>query len=67
MWLDKADTWALAHQLGGEALVETILEHTHTCYRSERGTRHGWGYGCAECPACSLRKRGYETWVKRNA
>ena len=67
MWLDKAETWALAHQLGGEALVETILEHTHTCYRSERGPRHGWGYGCGECPACSLRKRGYETWAKRNA
>jgi 7-cyano-7-deazaguanine synthase len=67
MWLDKAETWALAHELGGQALVETILEHTHTCYQSERGPRHTWGYGCGECPACSLRKRGYETWAKRTA
>jgi 7-cyano-7-deazaguanine synthase len=64
MWLDKAETWAMAYQLGGQALVETIREHTHTCYRSERGTRHAWGYGCGECPACSLRKRGYEAWTK---
>lgn len=64
MWLDKAETWAMAHQLGGQALVETIREHTHTCYQSERGTRHAWGYGCGECPACSLRKRGYEAWAK---
>jgi 7-cyano-7-deazaguanine synthase len=67
MWLDKAETWALAHELGGQALVGTILEHTHTCYQSERGPRHPWGYGCGECPACSLRKRGYETWAKHAA
>jgi len=62
MWLDKAETWALAQTLGGETLVETILEHTHTCYRSDRGARHDWGYGCGECPACGLRKRGFEMW-----
>src|SRR5689334_14514376 len=67
MWLDKAETWALAHELGGQTLVGTILEHTHTCYQSERGPRHPWGYGCGECPACSLRKRGYETWAKHAA
>jgi len=64
MWLDKADTWALAYQLGGEALVALLLEHTHTCYRNERGARHDWGYGCGECPACVLRKRGFEEWRK---
>ncbi|WP_296387371.1 7-cyano-7-deazaguanine synthase QueC [Reyranella sp.] len=64
MWLDKADTWSLAHQLGGEPLIELLLEHTHTCYRNERGPRNDWGYGCGECPACGLRKRGFEQWQK---
>ena len=62
MWLDKAATWALAEELGGAALVDLILEDTHTCYLGERGTRHAWGYGCAHCPACVLRARGYERW-----
>ena len=62
MWLDKAETWGLSDQLGGSTLVELILEHTHTCYDSARGARHAWGYGCGECPACSLRKRGYVAW-----
>ena len=67
MWLDKAETWELAKELGGDALVETILEHTHTCYQSERGPLHAWGHGCGECPACSLRKRGYEMWKSKTA
>ncbi|MBV8393760.1 MAG: 7-cyano-7-deazaguanine synthase, partial [Alphaproteobacteria bacterium] len=62
MWIDKAATWGLAHALGGRPLVELILDHTHTCYRSERGPRHAWGHGCGECPACALRKRGFEMW-----
>lgn len=62
MWLDKAQTWQLAQDLGGEALVELIVEDTHTCYLGERGARHAWGHGCGECPACALRKRGYEAW-----
>ena len=62
MWLDKAETWSLAQELGGEALVEIILEHTHTCYESERGPRKAWGHGCGTCPACALRKRGYMAW-----
>jgi 7-cyano-7-deazaguanine synthase len=64
MWLDKAATWGLAQQLGGEPLIELLLEHTHTCYRNERGQRNEWGYGCGECPACTLRKRGFEQWRK---
>ena len=67
MWLDKAETWALAKELGGDALVETILEHTHTCYESERGPMNAWGRGCGECPACALRKRGYEMWTAKKA
>lgn len=59
MWLDKAETWSLAEQLGGAALVELIVEHTHTCYLGERTQRHPWGYGCGSCPACELRARGW--------
>lgn len=59
MWLDKAQTWTLAHQLGGQALVDLIRSGTHTCYLGERGALHDWGYGCGTCPACELRARGY--------
>ena len=62
MWIDKAQTWALAAQLGGAALTELIVEHTHTCYHGVRGERHDWGYGCGECPACALRKAGHAKW-----
>ena len=64
MWIDKAATWRLAHSLGGDALLELILEQTHTCYVGERTTRHPWGYGCARCPACELRARGYQTYLE---
>lgn len=63
MWLNKADTWRLARDLGGNALVDLIREDTHTCYLGERGVRHAWGYGCGTCPACSLRARGHESFV----
>jgi 7-cyano-7-deazaguanine synthase len=63
MRLTKAQTWALADQLGGRALVELILEHSHTCYLGERGERHAWGYGCGTCPACELRARGHAEWA----
>ena len=59
MWIDKAATWRMAETLGGPALVELIVEDTHTCYEGERGQRHDWGYGCGECPACTLRARGW--------
>ena len=59
MWIDKAATWTMAHQLGGQALVDLIVEHTHTCYLGDRTHRHPWGYGCGECPACLLRAKGF--------
>jgi 7-cyano-7-deazaguanine synthase len=59
----KADTWAMALNLGGEALVELIVEHSHTCYLGRRDRRHDWGYGCAACPACELRAKGWEAWT----
>ncbi len=66
MWIDKAATWSMAQDLGGEALVELIVEHTHTCYRGDRSQRHAWGYGCDDCPACELRARGYEQHVRKS-
>ncbi|MGE5217311.1 MAG: 7-cyano-7-deazaguanine synthase QueC [Chloroflexota bacterium] len=59
MWIDKAQTWELANQLGGEQLVDLIIEHTHTCYHGDRTQRHPWGYGCGTCPACQLRADGF--------
>jgi len=64
MWIDKAETWALAHSLGGQPLVDLIIEHTHTCYLGDRAHRHAWGYGCGQCPACALRARGYERYME---
>jgi 7-cyano-7-deazaguanine synthase len=63
MRLTKADTWALAQGLGGQTLVDLILEDSHTCYLGERDVRHPWGYGCGTCPACELRARGYDGWL----
>jgi 7-cyano-7-deazaguanine synthase len=70
MWIDKAATWQLAHTLGqqgdaeggGQALIELIVEHTHTCYEGARGQRQAWGHGCGRCPACQLRAAGWARW-----
>jgi len=62
MWTDKAGTWDLARSLGGDALVEMLVEHTHSCYLGDRAHRHDWGYGCGECPACRLRADGWRRW-----
>lgn len=62
MYRDKAATWELTRDLGGEPFVELVREHTHTCYLGQRGRRHEWGHGCGRCPACVLRKKGYEAW-----
>ncbi|WP_051094462.1 7-cyano-7-deazaguanine synthase QueC [Bordetella sp. FB-8] len=64
MWRDKAATWQLARELGGDRLVDLIVEHSHTCYLGERGARHDWGYGCGTCPACALRAAGWMRWKK---
>ncbi len=64
MWIDKAATWAMAHDLGGQPLVDLIVEDTHTCYLGDRSQRHPWGYGCGTCPACDLRSAGHRKWVE---
>ncbi|MBY0568262.1 MAG: 7-cyano-7-deazaguanine synthase QueC [Hyphomonadaceae bacterium] len=62
MHLNKAQTWSLADALGGPALTNAIIEHSHTCYEGDRTNRHDWGYGCGVCPACDLREKGFKTW-----
>lgn len=62
MWIDKAATWQMAQDLGGQGLVDITIEHTHTCYNGDRSHRHDWGYGCGACPACELRAAGHARW-----
>lgn len=64
MWINKAQTWEWARQLGGDALVKLIRDETHTCYLGDRATRSAWGYGCGVCPACELRRSGYEAFTQ---
>jgi 7-cyano-7-deazaguanine synthase len=62
MWIDKAATWRLAQDLGGNVLADLIVEDTVTCYEGDRTHRHDWGYGCGVCPSCELRAVGYEKY-----
>jgi len=63
MWSDKAATWRFAEELGGRTLVEMIVEQTHTCYLGDRSKRHPSGHGCGECPACDLRRKGWDQYA----
>ena len=65
MWIDKADTFAMAEELGGQALLDLIVEETHSCYLGDRTQRHDWGYGCGACPACQLRAQGFAKFRSR--
>ena len=62
MWLNKCQTWKLAADLGGKNLIELIKNETHTCYKGDRSKLHAWGYGCDACPACDLRKNGFNQY-----
>ena len=64
MWRSKKDAWMLARELGGDALVNLIVEESHTCYMGQRGQREPWGYGCGTCPACRLRAAGYAAYAQ---
>lgn len=55
MWIDKAQTWALADELG---VLDLIREKTLTCYNGIPGD------GCGECPACKLRREGLKEYLK---
>ena len=67
MWIDKAATFALAHDLGGDILINIIRHDTHTCYNGDRAHFHDWGYGCGTCPACMLRAAGYQRYLSVNS
>lgn len=60
MFLTKAQTFKMADDLG--RLTE-VIELSHTCYKGDRSKLHSWGYGCGKCPACVLRKNGYEEFI----
>lgn len=55
MWLDKAQTWALADRLG---VLDLIRTRTLTCYNGVVGD------GCGHCPACKLRREGLELYLQ---
>ncbi len=67
MWIDKAETWRLAESLGGQDLVSLIIEESHTCYLGDRSQYHSWGYGCGQCPACDLRRTGFEAYQRNRS
>lgn len=67
MWIDKAATFALAQDIGGHALLDLVIEETHSCYLGDRNKRHAWGYGCGECPACKLRAEGFARFSGKRA
>lgn len=67
MWINKAETWKLAEELGGRDLVTLINRESHTCYLGERTALHPWGHGCGKCPACELRRTGWEEYEAEKA
>lgn len=58
MWIDKADTWALADELG---VLDLVRHDTLTCYNGIPGD------GCGHCPACKLRREGLEKYLSRRS
>lgn len=62
MKLDKADTFRLAEQYH---ILDEVINLSHTCYNGDHSTRNEWGYGCGTCPACTLRSKGWETFLER--
>ncbi|PKM95560.1 MAG: 7-cyano-7-deazaguanine synthase QueC [Firmicutes bacterium HGW-Firmicutes-1] len=55
MWIDKAETWEMAYDLG---VLDIIKDETLTCYNGIKGQ------GCGECPACKLRSKGYHLFME---
>lgn len=65
MWINKTETFQLGHELGGQKLLDIIVRDTHTCYTGDRSHEHNWGFGCGTCPACELRKKGWENYISQ--
>lgn len=60
MWLNKAQTWELAVK---EGAFELVKNYSHTCYNGS-DIMNEWGRGCDGCPACKLRREGFEKYMK---
>ena len=59
MWLTKKQTWELAEK---EGVLDLVKELSHTCYNGTE-IMNKWGKGCGSCPACKLKKKGYDEYV----
>ena len=59
MFLNKAETFKLAYDLG---CLDKIINKSNTCYNGDRTLLNEWGWGCDNCPACQLRKEGFEKY-----
>tara|TARA_Y100000592_G_scaffold32791_1_gene52062 strand:- start:783 stop:1457 length:675 start_codon:yes stop_codon:yes gene_type:complete len=59
MYLTKAQTFKLAEE---ENCLDEVIRLSHTCYNGNRSKEHDWGYGCGECPACELRRKGWNEY-----
>ena len=55
MWLNKAETWALADKYGK---LDYVRNQTLTCYNGVIGD------GCGDCPSCNLRKNGLDEYLE---
>lgn len=62
MYLTKAETFKMADTLD---VLNVIIEDTITCYDGMQ-IKNAWGYGCGKCPACELRRRGFEEYSQQN-
>lgn len=67
MWIDKCDTWAMTQSLCGQSAVDYVIKETHTCYNGDRTHLYAWGYGCNACPACELRKNGFNAFITKTS
>lgn len=56
MYLTKAETWKLAHELG---VLSIVRDYSHTDYNGDRTTYNEWGYGKLDNDASRLRAKGY--------
>ena len=61
MWLTKAETFKMAKEYG---CLDIVIKETLTCYNGEE-TINEFGKGCGQCPACRLRKNGFEEYKKK--
>jgi 7-cyano-7-deazaguanine synthase len=60
MKLDKRQTWELAEK---EGIYDIALRYSMTCYNGTE-KMNPWGKGCGECPACKLRAKGFNEYVR---